>query len=69
MNTENQAILVSINISPGGIPKLPIEEAKVTIDGLEGDGNKPDQNHQNCGKRKWQQGNIDSIGKSCQPLI
>ncbi|MFC1588292.1 MOSC domain-containing protein [Planctomycetota bacterium] len=38
MDNENQGILVSVNISPGGIPKLPVEEVKVTVDGLEGDG-------------------------------
>ena len=30
--------VVSINISPGGIPKRPVEEGFVTLDGLAGDG-------------------------------
>lgn len=32
------AVLVAINISPGGIPKLPIPKVEVTHDGLVGDG-------------------------------
>lgn len=30
--------LVSINTSPGGVPKLPRSEATVSLDGLDGDG-------------------------------
>ncbi|MDO8302840.1 MAG: MOSC domain-containing protein [Sedimentisphaerales bacterium] len=30
--------LVSINISPGGIPKVPVPQCQVSISGLEGDG-------------------------------
>ena len=30
--------IVQINISPGGIPKRPIPEAEVTVDGIRGDG-------------------------------
>jgi MOSC domain-containing protein YiiM len=43
------AVLVSINVSRGGIPKRPVPEADVTLDGLVGDGrahakhNKPDR--------------------------
>jgi MOSC domain-containing protein YiiM len=33
----SQPILVQINISPGGVPKLPIEEGFVTKLGIEGD--------------------------------
>lgn len=29
--------VVSINISAGGVPKLPVDRAKVTVDGLAGD--------------------------------
>ncbi len=32
------ATIVSINLSPGGIPKLPTSSASVTVDGLLGDG-------------------------------
>ena len=32
------AILVAINISPGGIPKLPVPRAEVTESGIVGDG-------------------------------
>jgi len=32
-----QARIVQINISPGGVPKLPVPEARVTTLGLEGD--------------------------------
>jgi molybdopterin-guanine dinucleotide biosynthesis protein A len=32
------ATVVAINISPGGIPKRPIETAQVTVDGIVGDG-------------------------------
>lgn len=38
MNNDSQATLVSVNVSPGGIPKSPVEEARVTFDHLEGDG-------------------------------
>ena len=30
--------VVQINISPGGVPKLPVASARVTLEGLEGDG-------------------------------
>ncbi len=32
------ARLLAINISPGGIPKLPVAQVRVTVTGLEGDG-------------------------------
>ena len=35
--------LLSVNISPGGIPKLPVQRCNVTIDGLEGDGHDHDK--------------------------
>jgi MOSC domain-containing protein YiiM len=31
-------VVVSINTSPGGVPKLPVAEAMVTVNGLDGDG-------------------------------
>ncbi len=30
--------VVSLNISPGGVPKRSVDQARVTLDGLEGDG-------------------------------
>ena len=35
---SRSGFVVSINISPGGIPKRPVEEALVALDGLVGDG-------------------------------
>src|SRR5262245_26341711 len=35
----------SINISPGGVPKLPIKEAVITPLGIEGDGHNDWRNH------------------------
>jgi MOSC domain-containing protein YiiM len=35
--------IVSINISPGGIPKRPIDRAEITFDGLSGDGRAHDK--------------------------
>ena len=35
---ENLAQLISINVSKGGIPKLPMDSVRVTVNGLEGDG-------------------------------
>ncbi len=32
------ATVLSINVSSGGIPKLPVESCRVSFDGLEGDG-------------------------------
>jgi MOSC domain-containing protein YiiM len=34
-----------INISPGGVPKLPVEEARVTRLGIVGDGHNDTENH------------------------
>lgn len=31
-------VVFSVNTSPGGVPKLPVVEAMVTVNGLEGDG-------------------------------
>lgn len=33
-----QPTVISVNISPGGIPKTPIDVGKVTVDGITGDG-------------------------------
>ena len=40
---ENLAQLISINISKGGIPKLPMESVYVSVNGLEGDGHNHDK--------------------------
>ncbi len=37
------ATVLSINVSSGGIPKIPVESCTVTIDGLEGDGRDHDK--------------------------
>jgi len=37
--------LVSINVSPGGIPKTAVPEARVTTDGVAGDGHHDTKNH------------------------
>ena len=37
------ALVLSVNVSKGGIPKLPVETCKVTLDGLEGDGRDHDK--------------------------
>ncbi len=35
--------LLSVNVSSGGIPKLPVEKCAVTVDGLAGDGRDHDK--------------------------
>jgi MOSC domain-containing protein YiiM len=37
--------IVQINVSPGGVPKLPVETARVTEMGIEGDGQRDTKNH------------------------
>ncbi len=37
------ALVLSVNVSKGGIPKLPVETCGVTLDGLEGDGRDHDK--------------------------
>lgn len=32
-----KGVLTQLNISPGGMPKLPVAEARVTVDGVAGD--------------------------------
>jgi MOSC domain-containing protein YiiM len=39
------AVLVQLNASPGGMPKLPIESARVTVEGVEGDRQKNRKYH------------------------
>ena len=36
--TDNTPRIISLNISPGGIPKLPVAQVRVTTDCQEGDG-------------------------------
>jgi MOSC domain-containing protein YiiM len=40
-----QGRVVQINISPGGVPKLPVASARVTANGLEGDGHRDLEHH------------------------
>ena len=42
---KSNATIVSLNRSAGGVPKLPVEEARVTTMGLEGDRQKHTQIH------------------------
>ncbi len=37
--------IISINISPGGIPKLPVPRIKITTQGLEGDGHNHEKHY------------------------
>ena len=37
--------VVQINVSPGGVPKLPVASARVTLEGLEGDGHRDLEHH------------------------
>lgn len=46
MSNEPAGRVASVNISPGGVPKLPIEEVWVGVRGLAGDGhNEPEPMH------------------------
>ena len=40
-----QGRVVQINVSPGGVPKRPVPSARVTTDGLEGDGHRDLEHH------------------------
>lgn len=42
--------LVQVNVSNGGMPKLPVESARVTVDGLEGDWQKNRKYHGGRGR-------------------
>jgi MOSC domain-containing protein YiiM len=37
--------IVQISVSPGGVPKLPVDAARVTLDGLEGDAHRDREHH------------------------
>jgi len=37
--------IVQISISPGGVPKLPVDSARVTRDGLDGDAHRDREHH------------------------
>ena len=45
MNTRPVPTVVSVNISPGGIPKRPLDEVMVTERGLTGDGHNHDKHN------------------------
>ena len=42
---RSSGVIHQINISPGGVPKLPVEEAQVTRLGIVGDGHDDKENH------------------------
>lgn len=42
---RSSGVIRQINISPGGVPKLPVDEAKVTRLGIVGDGHDDKENH------------------------
>ena len=37
--------MVQVSVSPGGVPKRPVPLARVTVDGLEGDGHRDREHH------------------------
>jgi MOSC domain-containing protein YiiM len=37
--------IVQISISPGGVPKLPVDAARVTLGGIDGDGHRDREHH------------------------
>jgi MOSC domain-containing protein YiiM len=37
--------IVQVNVSPGGVPKLPVAEARVGAYGLDGDGHRDEEHH------------------------
>jgi MOSC domain-containing protein YiiM len=39
------ARIIQVNVSSGGVPKLPVLEAEVTLSGITGDGHNDPQNH------------------------
>jgi MOSC domain-containing protein YiiM len=41
----DEGIVVSINVSPGGVPKRPVSSARVSAAGLEGDGQRDLRHH------------------------
>jgi len=45
MMKDSQPTVISINISPGGIPKSPVHEATVTTEGLAGDAHDHDKHN------------------------
>ncbi len=38
--TTRNARIVQVNVSPGGVPKLPVQRAWLDVEGLEGDGHR-----------------------------
>jgi|SRR5690348_9693299 MOSC domain-containing protein YiiM len=46
VSNESTGRVASVNISPGGVPKVPVDEAWVGVRGLAGDGhNEPEPSH------------------------
>ncbi|HEY3288314.1 MAG TPA: MOSC domain-containing protein [Gemmatimonadaceae bacterium] len=43
--TDEQGVIVSINVSRGGVPKLPVQSARISAGGLEGDGQRDLRHH------------------------
>lgn len=41
----NQPSVISINISKGGIPKLPVNSVRVSVKGLDGDGHNHEKHY------------------------
>ncbi len=42
---SNSGVIVSVNVSPGGVPKLPVPAARASAAGLEGDGQRDRRVH------------------------
>jgi MOSC domain-containing protein YiiM len=42
---SEQGVIVSINVSSGGVPKRPVAVARVSADGLDGDGQRDRRHH------------------------
>jgi len=40
-----KGVLIQVNVSPGGMPKLPVLQARVTVEGVEGDWQKNRKYH------------------------
>lgn len=41
----DSGVIVAINVSPGGVPKLPVPSARVSAEGLDGDGQRDKRHH------------------------
>jgi MOSC domain-containing protein YiiM len=45
MSDSSKPVIVAVNISPGGIPKLPLQVGEVTREGIVGDGHDHDKHN------------------------